>query len=82
MYKILLISKKLKKYLESHNLLKKWEKARLLLEADIAHPSLNFEKIILKRTVFYSFRLDKKYRAICLLYDNRIEVILFTNHYK
>ncbi len=82
MYKIKKINQKLENYLKKHLLSKKWEKIRILLEDNISHPSLNFEKIILKRTVFYSFRLDKKYRGICIICKGEIEVILFTNHYK
>ncbi|MCK5320738.1 hypothetical protein KAJ61_05120 [Candidatus Parcubacteria bacterium] len=81
-YKINPIKPRLKKYLSKHSLCKKWEKAKNFLENDLSYPSLNFEKIILKNTVFYSFRLDKKYRGICVLNKNNIEIILFTNHYK
>ena len=82
MYKIRKINKKLEEYLKKRQLLKKWTKIELLLEDNISHPSLNFEKIILKRTIFYSFRLDKKYRGICIIHKREIEVIVFTNHYK
>ncbi|NCF74909.1 MAG: hypothetical protein GWO87_00255 [Xanthomonadaceae bacterium] len=81
-YKIKHIKSHLNIYLNKHRLCKKWEKAKNFLENDLSHPSLNFEKIILKDTVFYSFRLDKKYRGICILDKNNIEIILFTNHYK
>jgi len=72
----------LNKYLEKHSLFKKWIKVSCFLENNLSHPSLNFEKIILKSTVFYSFRIDKKYRGICILDKNNIEIILFTNHYQ
>lgn len=82
MYKIREINQKLENYLKKHRLSKKWEKVKLLLEDNISHPSLNFEKIILKRTIFYSFRLDKKYRGICIIHKGEIEIIVFTNHYR
>ena len=71
------------KFLQKHGLLKKWHKVKILLEGNLPHPSLNFEKIILKSNVIYSFRLDKKYRGICLLKNEGvIEIIAFTNHHK
>ena len=72
----------LNKYLEKHGLSKKWRKIAHFLENNLSHPSLNFEKIILNSTIFYSFRLDKKYRGICILDKEHIEIILFTNHYQ
>lgn len=81
-YKVKPIKPRLSKYLDKYDLFEKWEKAKNFLANDLSHPSLNFEKIILKSTVFYSFRLDKKYRGICLLDKGQIETILFTNHYK
>ena len=72
----------LEKYLAIHFLEKKWEKVKKFLENDLSHPSLNFKKIILKHTAFYSFRLDKQYRGVCILKNDIIEVILCTNHYK
>ena len=81
-YKIKQIKSRLNAYLDKHRLCKKWEKAKNFLENDLSHPSLNFEKIIFKNTIFYSFRLDKKYRGICILDKDNIEIILFTNHYK
>ena len=81
-YKIKPIKSHLDKYLIKRNLCKKWGKAKNFLENNLSHPSLNFEKIILKSTIFYSFRIDKKYRGICILDKNNIEIILFTNHYQ
>ena len=72
----------LNKYLEKHNLSKKWIKVNYFLENNLSHPSLNFKKIIFKSTIFYSFRIDKKYRGICILNKNNIEIILFTNNYQ
>ena len=72
----------LKNYLEKHSLEKKWQKAKLTLEINPAYPALNFEKVVLEGIVFYSFRLDKKYRGICLLNGGEFEIIAFTNHYR
>ena len=81
-YRVRKLKPSLEKYLVKRGLVKKWGKAVFFLEDNLSHPSLNFEKIILKRTVFYSFRLDNKYRGICVLGGNEIEIIAFTNHYE
>jgi len=69
-------------YIEKHGLSKKWEKAKRLFEKDSFHPSLNTELLEPKHRLIYSFRLDKKYRAlfICLLEDE-VEIIAVTKHY-
>jgi len=70
-------------YLKKHNLEKKYKKAKNLFEQDPFYPSLNTELLEPKDRLIYSFRLDKKYRAIFIYIDvNIIEIIAFTNHYK
>ncbi len=70
------------KYLEKHQLGKKFQKAQELFEQDINHPSLNVEILEPKHLKVYSFRLDKKYRAIFVVADGEVEIITITNHYK
>jgi len=73
----------LEKYLKKHNLEKKYKKAKSLFEQDPFYPSLNTELLEPKERLVYSFRLDKKYRAIFIYVDeNTTEIVLFTNHYK
>ena len=72
----------LKKYLKKHNLEKKFKKAQLLFEENPFHPSLNTEILEPKHLKIYSFRIDKKYRAIFIYTNNEIEIIAITNHYK
>jgi Txe/YoeB family toxin of Txe-Axe toxin-antitoxin module len=73
----------LDKYLKKHNLEKKYKKAKSFFEKDPLHPSLNTELLEPKDRLIYSFRLDKKYRAIFIYVDkDTIEIIAFTNHYK
>jgi Txe/YoeB family toxin of Txe-Axe toxin-antitoxin module len=73
----------LEKYLKKHNLNKKYVKAKNLFEEDPFYPSLNTELLEPKDRLIYSFRLDRKYRAIFIYLDNdTIEIIIFTNHYK
>ncbi len=70
-------------YIKTHNIVKKYEKAKKLFENDPFYPSLNTELLEPKDRLIYSFRLDKKYRAIFIYTDtNTIEIVAITNHYK
>ena len=71
------------KYLRKHGLVKKWRKAKELFENDPSHPSLNTELLEPKHRLIYSFRIDRKYRAlfICLPEDN-VEMVAVTKHYR
>lgn len=70
-------------YLKKHRLEKKWEKVKTLFEENPRHPSLHTEILEPKENLVYSFRLDKKYRALFLvLPDKSIEIISITNHYR
>lgn len=70
------------KYLKKHQLGKKFQKAKELFEQDIHHPSLNVEILEPKQLKIYSFRVDKKYRAIFIVADSEVEILTVTNHYK
>ncbi len=71
------------KYLKKHNLAAKFEKAKGLFEQDPLYPSLHVELLEPKHRLIYSFRLDRKYRALFIYTgENEIEIIAFTNHYK
>ncbi len=73
----------LDKYLKKYNLEKKYKKAKGFFEKDPFYPSLNTELLEPKDRLIYSFRLDKKYRAIFIYVDeNTIEILMFTNHYR
>ena len=73
----------IKKYIQKHGLAKKWEKAKKLFENDPSHPSLNTELLEPKHRLIYSFRLDKKYRAIFIcLPEDKVEIIAVTKHYR
>ena len=70
-------------YLIEHNLTKKCQKAARLFEGNIKHPSLNTELLEPQWRGIYSFRLDKKYRALFLINTRgKAEVFQITNHYK
>lgn len=83
MLKIIELREDIKAYLHKHRLLKKWEKANKLFENNYTHPSLNTEILEPKHRRIYSFRIDKKYRAIFIYLSNqKVEVIAVTKHYK
>jgi Txe/YoeB family toxin of Txe-Axe toxin-antitoxin module len=73
----------IKKYINKHGILKKWEKAKKLFENNPSHPSLNTELLEPKHRLIYSFRIDKKYRALFIcLSEDKIEIIAVTKHYR
>lgn len=69
-------------YLDSHNLEKKWNKVSKLFENNIRHPSLNTELLEPRSHGIYSFRIDRKFRALFFIAGNEAEVFQITNHYK
>lgn len=72
----------LEAYLDSNQLQKKWIKAKRFFELDIRHPSLHTELLEPKWRGIYSFRLDRKYRALFFISDGCAEIFAITNHYK
>lgn len=68
--------------LKKRNLTKKWLKARSLFEKNIRYPSLNVELMKPHWRGIYSFRIDKKYRALFFMSENKVEIFQITNHYK
>jgi Txe/YoeB family toxin of Txe-Axe toxin-antitoxin module len=72
----------LKKYIQKHGLSKKWERVKILFENDPSHSSLKTELLEPKHRLIYSFRIDRKYRALFIyLPNNKIEIIAITKHY-
>ncbi len=69
-------------YLQEHNLLLKWQKAKRLFETNIRYPSLHTELLEPGWRGIYSFRLDRKYRALFFVDNGRAEVFQITNHYR
>ena len=72
----------LEDFLGEHRLLKKWEKAKSLFENNIRHPSLNTELLEPRWRGVYSFRVDKKYRALFFIGGDKVEVFQITKHYR
>lgn len=79
--KIAALKHEVEQYLKAHQLEEKFKKAKTLFEEDVRHPSLNFEALEPKHLKIYSFRLDKKYRAVFIVVNGEAEIIKVTNHY-
>lgn len=69
------------KYLAKHNLKKKFDKQVKLLEENPRHPSLNTERLEPKHLKIYSFRVDRKYRAIFIINSEEVEIVDINDHY-
>lgn len=81
--KVLPLHREIIDYLKIHKLEKKFSKQVNFLKNDIRYPSLNVELLEPKHLKFYSFRIDKKYRAIFIFTDeNTIEIIDANDHYQ
>ncbi len=75
------LRKDLKKILQKHSLKKKYQKQKSLFEKNPYHPSLNTEKLRPKKLNIYSFRLNRKWRAIFIITNNKVEVVDIKLHY-
>lgn len=81
--KIIPLHKELQAYLKKRNLQKKFEKQKKLFEDNPFHSSLNTELMEPRKMRIWSFRLDRKYRAIFIFRTkDTIEIIDINDHYK
>lgn len=80
---ILPLHSALVRYIEARGLARRFEKQSKLFVVNINHPSLETELLEPKHLRIFSFRLNRKYRAI-FIFRNRetIEVIDINNHYR
>jgi len=70
-------------YLKKHNIKKKFDKQIKLFEENPRYPSLNTEILEPKHLKIYSFRIDKKYRAVFIFTTpDEIEIIDINDHYQ
>ena len=80
---ILDLREDIEEYIKKHGLSKKWEKVKRLFENNPSHPSLNTELLEPKHRLVYSFRIDRKHRALFIcLPEDKIEIIAVTRHYR
>jgi Txe/YoeB family toxin of Txe-Axe toxin-antitoxin module len=74
------LNKKIKKY----SLEKKFNKQLNLLSSNPKHPSLSVKLLKPKQYGIYSFRIDKKFRALFIFRPDKkaIEILNITLHYQ
>lgn len=80
--KIKPLRKDLKKILKKHHLEKKFLKQKKLFEDNPYHPSLNTEKLKPTHFQIYSFRIDRKWRAIFVVINDEAEIVDINLHYQ
>lgn len=83
MLKILPLSRLVKKKVAGHGLTRKFAKQCRLLERDPSYPSLKVELLEPRQYGVYSFRIDRKYRALFVFRPDKqgIEILNITVHY-
>lgn len=70
-------------YLTKHQLEKKFTKQSALFENNPRHPSLHTERLEPKQLKLYSFRIDRKFRAVFIFIDTQtIEIVDINDHYQ
>lgn len=80
---ILPIHSEIEEYLRTHNLVKKFEKQSNFFVENPSYPSLEVELLEPKHLKIYSFRVDKKYRAMFVfILRDTIEIIDVNNNYR
>ena len=77
------LHQELVEYLNKRGLVKKFEKQSRLFVQNINHSSLETELLEPKHLRIFSFRLDRKYRAIFIFVGRGVvEIIDINNHYR
>lgn len=81
--KILSLHSEIEEYLTERNIEKKFDKQRKLFEKNPFHPGLKTELLEPRKMRIWSFRIDRKYRAIFIFRDkNTVEIIDVNPHYQ
>ena len=83
MIKILPLNSKITAQIQKYSLTTKFSKQLQLLSQNPQHPSLRLELLEPKQQGIYSFRIDLKFRALCLFRSDlqTIEILKITVHY-
>jgi plasmid maintenance system killer protein len=82
MVKIKPLRRDLASFLKKRNLWKKFKKQSQFFEKDINHPSLHTEILEPKKYKIFSFRIDRKYRAIFIYRNDEVEIVDVNSHYE
>lgn len=81
--KILPLHSELKEYLKARQLDRKFKKQTNLFIEDPFHPGLRTELLEPRRMKIWSFRIDRKYRALFVFIERDIiEIIDINDHYQ
>ena len=81
--KILPLHSELKAYLKTRQLENKFEKQANLFKENPFHPGLKTELLEPRRMKIWSFRIDRKYRALFIFIEKDVvEVIDINDHYQ
>ncbi len=81
--KILSLHSEIEEYLKNKSLVKKFAKQKNLFENNPFHPSLNTELLEPRKMRIWSFRIDRKYRAIFIfIQKDKVEIIDVNDHYQ
>ena len=81
--KILPLHRELELYLEKRKLKDKFIKQKRLFEQNPLHPGINTELMEPRHLRIWSFRINRKYRAIFIFHEKDVvEIIDVNNHYK
>ncbi len=81
--RVLPLRNDLERYLKRRGLFGKFTKQVTLFSENPKHPSLNTELLEPRHLKLYSFRIDRKYRAIFLiLSDGDAEIVDINMHYR
>lgn len=80
---ILFLHAEIKQYLKKRNLERKFRKQKQLFEKNPFHPSLQTELLEPRKMRIWSFRIDRKYRAIFIFREkDAVEIIDVNDHYQ
>lgn len=81
--KILELHPEIKTYLKRRKLERKFEKQKRFFEKNPFYPSLKTELLEPRKMRVWSFRVDKKYRAVFIFRKkNIVEIIDVNDHYR
>lgn len=72
----------LEKKLVHYGLRRKFIKAKTLFEKDPRYPGLHTELLEPKQFGVYSFRLDRKFRALFIIVNGKAEITDINLHYQ
>ena len=80
---ILPVHQEILDYVKRHHLEKKFLKQKVLFEHNPFYPSLETELMEPRSLRIWSFRVDRKYRAIFIFRDAQtVEILDVNNHYR